>query len=349
MREMKTVFFLSVLGLVVLCHSHAQTTSFSKDPLLQSSQGSDVGTGLKTGRYSTKISTPTGEAKSTFQYLPVKSKPKGLSIRRKPAQDESAGAATATPTAVTSAEPQPVSANTEQPVVSTAAPETHKPEASSVKAEPAPESSPQEHLMMVVSGRGAEAYAEYAQDIDENDPRLNRFALETSTGFLYNSSRANYSYRNYDSFSHILSVQGSLWLTPLVGMELGYMTTLNGDVAGYNGARVTAKQDVTRLGFVGRHYFGNKRTSSRVQGGLVYVENRMTVPSDEKLRANLKSSGIGLAMKWSVPSTATFVWNFGAELFPRLSHSEEATGINLLSGSGADTSRIGLSFGTEWI
>lgn len=347
--------FYFAIGIVILATPRStKANPLMSETLLQSGSASSVDSGLQSGRYEST-------SKTAFKYLPVKAKPKGLVIpsrkRRDPAQV---------------AEGAMAEASTEDTIASTksndkgskeSAPESSVNKAATSSKESAPETTAAQekesaknstenvsgHIYKVFSGHGAEAYAEYAQDIDGNDRRLNRLELETVAGFMSNGSRSNYAYRNYDSFSHVLGVNGNIWLTPLVGITGGYETTLNADVAGYNGARVSAKQDWTNIGILGRHYFGLKKTSPFIQGGLLYSENRMTLPTDEKLRVNLKSSGIGVGIKWTVPTSPTFAWNFGFEIFPRLSHSEASTGINLQSGNGADSSRLGLSWGSEWI
>jgi hypothetical protein len=332
MYVIRSFFYIVSFSFALAASFHnellAQTEHLNAKSVLQSSLSSDEEQLKNLNRYKVIGQQP---GKPKFEYLPVKPKSRFQKVRKPASETETANTTAETKPTV----PLELSKGDESPPIEK-------------KPEEASSTDISDHLLLVVQGRGTEAYQNYANEISAEDRRLNRIEMKLSSGFVYNSSKANYSYRNYDAGSHMFGLEGAVWLTPLVGIDLSYDSTLNGDLQGFNGAKVAAKQDWTKFNFVGRHFFSSSIDATSIEAGLFFSENRMSVPSDEKLRANLKSSGIGARAKLTVPTSAKFAWNYGFEIMPRVSHTEGSSGINLMSGTGADSSRIGISIGNQW-
>lgn len=205
-----------------------------------------------------------------------------------------------------------------------------------------------EQLKSTFNDQKYPGYVEYVQRVHPDDQRLNRLEIAAKTGVLSDRSLSNYSFRDYSGTSPYLGFEGQMWLTPFMGIKAGYSMSLSGDVSGPQGSsRTSAKWEFNELSFDLRKYYGLSRRANVIQYGVHYFSENLVVPGDNTERANLKSSGFGFHFYTRIPVAPSYSWTFGARLAPRFSHLEGASGINLDSGTGPESTRFQISGGGE--
>jgi hypothetical protein len=309
--------------------------------------------GFSTGRYEVRKTT-SAPAKKT---------------KRNPAQAESTAAAAAviTTEAPAVATPAPATTTAVATVVTTttAAAPTPAPTATPVQvASPAPapvNPAKAEPTAAVEPSIGAQAealftnkadkiYDYYAEAIHPDDIRNNRLEVEISPVAVYNESKSNYSFREYQSFYDALRFKANVWLTPLIGVSGKFMFSMTADVDSMESdkSRVPARYEFMDFGLNFRKYFGNSRKSNSLEFSILYSDEKMHTPSDAANRIRINTSGFGLGLKARIPSSVEYAWVLGGSFFPRLQHKETPTSTNVSSGSVEDNSRLGLEFGGEW-
>ena len=111
--------------------------------------------------------------------------------------------------------------------------------------------------------------------------------------------------------------------------------------------RYTLRQERTEIGMNFRHFFGLSRKATTIEYGVKYFESKFDVSADATSRVKSKTSGLGVHIGARLPSTPTFNWTLGAELYPRLQHSEMDTASTYSSGSAPETSQIRIDVGGE--
>lgn len=207
-----------------------------------------------------------------------------------------------------------------------------------------------EQVEGLVKGMKLEQLEEYEEQIHPDDSRLNKVEIEAGSGLAYLDARSNSVYRSTTYASPMLFLGGKVWFTPFIGISGRYQSTLSGDEPSSNDgtARVPITQDWMDLRLNLRKYGGTSRKSNWVEYGLAYSSDETKVSSDENSRVGLKSSGFGLHASVHVPTAPTYTWTFGGALFPRNTHSEVTTGLNLDSGSSAEDTRLDLSLGGDF-
>lgn len=212
------------------------------------------------------------------------------------------------------------------------------------------EPSLKEQAESLFSSKAQEIYDFYRDQVNPDDPRNNRVELDIKPLVAYIDSQSNYSYRNYQSFFDALKVKSNVWFTPRIGVTGQIMFSLAADVdsIGSNNSRIPAKHEFVDLGVNFRTFFGVSPKSSSMQFSVIYSDNKMTVPSDNTSRSRLKTQGFGVNFQARIPSSENYSWLAGGSFFPRLQHTESATGATFTSGSPADSARFGVEVGGEW-
>ena len=300
--------------------------------------------GFSSGRYEIrKTAKKTRHPASETEAAPVITDSDGMKVRAVKVEERSetpAPAKTEAAVAAPVATPAPVTATTTATPVApvlTAPPEVQEPGIG-------------EQAESLFSSKADKIYDFYREQVHPDDVRNNRFELDIAPVVTYNDSRSNYSYRDYQSFFNALKFRSNIWLTPLIGVSGQIMFSFAADVDSLSAdkSRIPAKYEFVDLGVNFRRFFGVSRKSSSVEFSLLYSDNKFTVPSDNTSRGRLKSQGFGVGLKARIPSSANYAWVVGGSFFPRLQHTESATGIDLSSGSAEESVRIGLDFGGEW-
>jgi hypothetical protein len=189
----------------------------------------------------------------------------------------------------------------------------------------------------------------YREQVHPDDVRVNKIEVDVSSGFIYDSSIANLSYRNYFSMAPDLSVGGRVWITPLVGLSGRYTSTFGEDVAATNSStnRVAVKSEWTEIAIDFRKFYGMSRRANSLQYGFIYSEYKFGLSTSETTRVQLKSSGVSLYLSSRIPVAPSYAWVIGGDVAPIISHNELATGLNLQSGTSVASSRVGAFVGGE--
>lgn len=207
-----------------------------------------------------------------------------------------------------------------------------------------------EQARELLNGKVDQVYNFYQEQIHPDDPRNNRVEIQFSPGFIHNESKSNYSFRDYGSSFSALSFDSHVWFTPLIGVSGKFTFSFASDLSGdkVTQSRIPAHYEFLDLAVNLRNYFGLSRKAKSWELDLLYTDYKLSVPSDNQFRARLKSSGVGLGLKARLPTSASYAWTLGASFFPRLQHSEEATGASIQSGGNAESNRIGFDVGGEF-
>lgn len=207
-----------------------------------------------------------------------------------------------------------------------------------------------EQAESLFSDKASKIFEFYREQIHEDDIRNNRLELEVMPVVAYSDSQSNYTYRDYQSFFNALKIRSNVWFTPLIGVsgQILFSFAADLDTVQADQSRVSAKYEFVDLGLNFRKFFGVSRKSNSLEFSLLLSENKMTVPSDNTSRARLKTQGLGVGLKSRIPTSANYAWTLGGSFFPRLQHTESATGVDQKSGAPEESVRIGLDVGGEW-
>ncbi len=200
------------------------------------------------------------------------------------------------------------------------------------------------------SNKANEIYDFYREQVHPDDIRNNKVEIEFAPVAAYNESQSNYSYRDYQSYFNALKFRANVWFTPLIGVSGQILFSFAADVDSLEAdrSRVSAKYEMVDLSLNFRRFFGVSRRASSFEYSILLSDNKFNVPSDNNSRARLKSQGLGVGLKARIPTSTTYAWTVAGTFFPRLQHSEDATGVTIKSGSHEESIRLGLELGGEW-
>jgi hypothetical protein len=215
----------------------------------------------------------------------------------------------------------------------------------------APKEEPgiQEQAQSLFSAKTEKIYEFYQEKVHPDDIRNNRVEIEFSPAAVYNDSQSDFSFRDYQSYFNALKVASNVWFTPLIGVSGKIMFSFAGDLSANDGTdtRVAAKYEFVDLGVNFRKFFGLSRLSNSLETSILYSEHKMNTPSDNNSRSRLKSQGVGLGLKARMPTSASYAWTVGGSFYPRVKHSESATGRDMSSGDPSESTRLELELGGE--
>ncbi len=175
------------------------------------------------------------------------------------------------------------------------------------------------------------------------------FDLEIAPAFLYLDSSSNYSFREYNFFSHGLVVSTRLALDKEFSLWGKYTTSLEADISSQGKNRVGVDDKRVKVGLdIKKTYWTGKKTTSLFYG-IFFLENNFKVSSEEENRVNLRTSGFGLRLKIKIPVTEKKSWDLGVALAPKLLHREKDTNrFSLSSGTDAQASELSISLGCDY-
>jgi hypothetical protein len=192
-----------------------------------------------------------------------------------------------------------------------------------------------EELKAILLGGDEERMNQYLNQVHPQDPRQNLVNLSVATGYLYQGSSSESWYRRFHSSGPGVTVDADVWLSPMLGINLDYFTTLSADVLAEptSNKRILVDHRFMNLGFQFRRYSSFSRKSPSVTWGIQYSEYQMIVPKAEDNRAILKSTGASVGVVATVPKTNTTAWTVGGDLYPKMKVSEGKTAIQVKSGN----------------
>jgi hypothetical protein len=205
-----------------------------------------------------------------------------------------------------------------------------------------------QHMVDLVTGDGKTFIEAYKEQVHPDDIRLNQVELQINMGVHYQDSKSNYYFRNYTTYAPGYGLYGRFWPSPLIGFSVGTMTTLGGDVAAANKNVTPAKHETNTLALEFRQFYGVSRRSPSIEYGFNYFDYKFEVSTLNPVRNIQKTSGVGVHVFARYPSSPNFSWIFGGKFYPRVSHSESTTVIEIYSGDGPSSSRISMSVGGEF-
>ncbi|QDK39573.1 hypothetical protein [Bdellovibrio sp. NC01] len=210
------------------------------------------------------------------------------------------------------------------------------------------EPSISEQAESLFSANPEKVYDYYRQEIHPDDIRNNKVEVEFSPVVAYNDSKSNYSFRDYQSFFEAMKLKANVWLTPLIGVSGQFMFSFGADIDDGNSSKVSTKYEMMDLALNFRKFFGLSRKANSLEFAVLYSDNNFKVSNDSVSHPRSKSSGFGVGLKGRFPTSDSYAWTVGGTFFPRLSHSESATAVNVSSGSSDENIRIGFDVGGEW-
>lgn len=200
----------------------------------------------------------------------------------------------------------------------------------------------QEEVLEVTPAQ--DAYDDIPYDISKNF-----LEVTTDTFLVYNDSRSNYKYRNYNTFSQGLGIGVDVWIERDIGIETVYKTTVNGHTGGMD--RSTQMNSTERwfdFSLQIRNEFESSRSPYFVSK-IGFSSYQKKLPVDNLDRSTLETSGPKLEFELYFPTSNTQMWNLGLELKPFQTHKEKAVGANLGSGDNPKTWAWGLGLGHRTI
>lgn len=189
----------------------------------------------------------------------------------------------------------------------------------------------------------------YVEQVHPDDQRLNQLEIQVQSGVMATDSRANHSVRDYRIFSPQLQFGANVWLEPTIGLSGSYSMSLAADVSGGVGSadRYSLRQEKIEVGMNFRQFFGLSRKATSIEYGVQFFESKFDVSADATSRIRTKTSGLGVHIGARLPSSPSYNWTLGAELYPRLQHTEMNTASTYRSGSSPETSQIRIDVGGE--
>ena len=206
-----------------------------------------------------------------------------------------------------------------------------------------------EQVKYIILGAEVPDIEEYREQVHPDDNRLNRAEIFFAPGLLSNKSSSNMNYRDYLSNSPVFELGLKFWATPFLGLSASYMGSLSSDLDSVTnvGEKISVKHEYINFGLFYRKFFGLSRKANSMTFGFHFSDYRLKVPSTDLSRVNLRTTGYGLLLEARVPVSPTYSWFIGGTLDPKLSHTEETTGLFLQSGSSVESTKVSSFVGGE--
>lgn len=312
--------------------------------------------GFYTGRYEVHKSTKKSRQPSSVEDAASSSASANdeVKVRLKKSTDKSETTVVAeAKSSATTTVIVPTAAATPAPTVETAPAVANSASGPAPATTPAPVIEPgiSEQAQSLFSNQAEKIYEFYREQVHPDDVRNNKLEIEFAPVAIYNDSKSNYSFRNYNSYFNAVKLKANLWFTPLIGVSGKFMFSMGADVDANDGtnSRESAKYEFVDIGINFRKFFGISRMSNSLEFALLYSDDKLKMPSEATGRLNIKTSGIGLGLKARFPTSASYAWTVGGSFFPRLQHRESEAGAAINSGASEENTRMNLNFGGEWI
>ncbi len=181
------------------------------------------------------------------------------------------------------------------------------------------------------------------------DIKKNLVEVQTEAFIVYNDSNSFYKFRDYNTFAQGLGVGVDVWVTPDIGIETSYKTTVNATMNGLDHS-TQLKYSETWIDFAIeiRSEFEAARSPYFITK-LGYSDHQKKTPIDNVDRATLRTTGPIIEFETFLPTSNTQVWNLSLEVNPFQTHKEKAVGANLGSGDRAKTWLWGVGVGSRTV
>lgn len=241
-----------------------------------------------------------------------------------------------------------------EPVPSPVPPEQTAP---SVEKKPEPSAPPEatsepppvtQQMRDLLLGGTQEDIEEARTSIHPKDTRKNIIEIQIAPAYYYNDSNSSYSYRDYRSNGPGMGLGMNLWMTPFFGLQSRFFTSVSGSIRSGGTNMVPTDVQFFEAGFRFRKHFGYSRKASYLNWGLDYHDSTNKINREATTVIGRKSSGLGVSLEAVMPTSITYAHTLQVDLRPRLKHTENSTGVDVKSGSKAETNAIGLAVGGQW-
>lgn len=199
-------------------------------------------------------------------------------------------------------------------------------------------------------GGANENLGHYKEKLQTDDQRLNILTFSVAPTYFYIDSESSYWFRRFSSGGPGVSSQADIWMTPFIGLDLTYFTTLAADVKAdpSSNRTILADHSYTGVNFLFRKYFTLSKKSPSLTFGLGYNEYRMTVAQNEANRIRLLESGLDLSLRFAAPTSSTHAWELGSEIIPKMTVSEQTTGTTAHSGTSPTSYALKFTLGEDF-
>jgi hypothetical protein len=212
-------------------------------------------------------------------------------------------------------------------------------------AEPPPVTVQVKHLIL---GGTDEDIEEYRTKVQPDDPRGNILSVSLAPAYYYLDSSSSYTFHKYSSQGPGFGLGMNVWLTPFLGIQSRYFSSLSGSVR--DGAINSVGMDLQDFegGIRFRKSFGYSLKSPQLIWGVDYHDNSAKISKQATTIVGRKTSGLGLAMEANLPSTARYAHTIDLAIRPFQQQSELQTGVVVKSGTKSETQSLSLGVGGVW-
>ncbi|MCC7404004.1 MAG: hypothetical protein IT288_06345 [Bdellovibrionales bacterium] len=226
-------------------------------------------------------------------------------------------------------------------------------------AEPASEPPPTnatppemaEQMRDFLLGGSQQSIQEFKELLHPRDIRQNLVEVGVAAGLFYQDAASNFWHRRHFSYGPLISADAKLWLTPFLGFQGEFATSLAADMRGDPAGtrRIPADHQWWRGGILFRKSFGLDRKSPLLTIGVGFNEHRLNVPANDVDRIRTRLSGAAVSLGLQQPTSQTHFWEYGVQFLPRESEQEGKTGLSLRSGTKQETYSIAVWLGSRTV
>lgn len=198
-------------------------------------------------------------------------------------------------------------------------------------------------------GGSPEDVQKFKNSLPSDDFRKNSVELTFAPTYVNNESRSSSWFRDYGTQTSAAEIDLRFWVSPFLAFYASHLSTLQGsmttDTQGQN--RNTFSDRWISAGFKIRRSYGYAASDPHFTMGLSYYEYQKQLPSDELMRANLKTRGAKFDFESFFPMGPNYHWLIGLEWMPISSNQELKNAREIRSGQKGDASMVGVSVGGQ--
>jgi hypothetical protein len=190
---------------------------------------------------------------------------------------------------------------------------------------------------------GAPGSAENSAAVERMVTASKVLEMSFSPGYFYLDSKSDSAYRNFQAASPAVQLDAAVWLSDHLAVELEMGTSLAASVSDGLNRQVALNRNDLAIGIQRRRV----DRGGEFLYGLGFFESQLRVSADAQRRPRLRTSGVKLNLEGLFRLPAGF-WGLGVDFAPKVSHAEEATGIQLKSGGNVDSHALAFSLRRVW-
>jgi hypothetical protein len=191
----------------------------------------------------------------------------------------------------------------------------------------------------------------YKSKLDPDDVRRNLVEISVAPNYLYLNSSSSFWTKKYYSSGPGISVAADIWITPLLGINVSYLTTLSADMSAQpnTSQKILVDHRYTDFGFVYRNYASLNKLSKSINLGIKYSEYQLIIPKSENTRWTEADRGIALTIAGKFPQVSGSDWVVFADMLPRIKIVEEKKSASVKSGTGYNSYGFKFGVGEDYI